>query len=189
VGIDEYGPLILWWPQADGWGYFGSNWTVSDPPAPPTNNPPATPLTFSATWSDSAPSGWDNNWGNPVDAPTAAYTRLFLYWMEFETTRTAYAVPRKNGDRWMNVRCCLQPRPMPDDWINHIELTLWDPAATTRKRVFRSDTDPFPALDFVSDMWDGKLYVDGNTSTTAYYTQASDVFMKGTVYWNSLSPS
>jgi len=38
-------------------------------------------------------------------------------------------------------------------------------------------------------MWNGKLYVDGNESTTPYYTQASDVFMQATIHWNPLSPS
>ena len=185
VGMDEYGPLILWWPQADGWGYFGSNWNVAyNPPVPPTNYPPATPLTFGATWSDSAPSGWDNNWGNPVDAPTAAYTRLFLYWIEFDTMRSASAVPHEDGDPWMNVRCCLQPRPMPAGWINHIELTLWDPAAPSHRRVISGPS----GQAWISTMWDGKLYLDGNENNPPFYTQASDVFMQATVFWNNSSP-
>jgi hypothetical protein len=183
--MDEYGPLILWWPQADGWGYFGSNWNVAyNPPVPPTNYPPATPLTFGATWSDSAPSGWDNNWGNPVDAPTAAYTRLFLYWIEFDTMRSASAVPHEDGDPWMNVRCCLQPRPMPAGWINHIELTLWDPAAPSHRRVISGPS----GQAWISTMWDGKLYLDGNENNPPFYTQASDVFMQATVFWNNSSP-
>jgi len=186
VGMDGYGPLILWWPEAYGWGYFGSNWTVAyNPPVPPANDPPATPLTFGATWSDSAPSGWDSNWGDPVDTPTAAYTRLFLYWIEFDEKRKASAVPRKDGDRWMNVRCCLQPRPMPTGWINHIELTVWDPAVPSHKRVISGPS----GQAWISTMWDGKLYMDGNENGTPFYTQASDVFMSATVFWNPLSPS
>jgi len=82
------------------------------------------------------------------------------------------------------------PRNIPAAWIHHIELTLWDPAYPNmgHKRIFRSDTDPIPGrLEFVSDMWDGKLYENG-VSGTAYYTQASDFFMQAIVYWRPAYP-
>ena len=88
------------------------------------------------------------------------------------------------------TRCCLMPRNIPAAWIHHIELTLWDPAYPNmgHKRIFRSDTDPIPGrLEFVSDMWDGKLYENG-VSGTAYYTQASDFFMQAIVYWRPAYP-
>jgi hypothetical protein len=37
-------------------------------------------------------------------------------------------------------------------------------------------------------MWDGKLYLDGNENNPPFYTQASDVFMKATVFWNQSTP-
>ena len=75
------------------------------------------------------------------------------------------------------------PRNIPAAWINHIELTIWDPATPGHKRVISGPS----GQAWISTMWDGKLYENG-VSGTAYHTQASDFFMQATVYWRPAYP-
>lgn len=55
-------------------------------------------------------------------------------------------------------------------------LTIWDPADTSKTRVFTSNNA------MILEQWDGVLYDSG---LNEYYCQASDIFMKATINWDS----
>jgi len=170
-------------------GYSDFYWTISSISSSPsfTSARPQSPDDFSVSMSNDPVPNWNPEWGATLDPATSAKSRLFRYWIEFDEKRKASAVPRKDGDRWMNVRCRIVPQNVRPNWVDHVELKVWDPAYPNaqRHRIINGDSGD-PCL---SKMWDGKLYVDGNESTTPYYTQASDVFMQATIHWNPLSPS
>jgi hypothetical protein len=164
-----------------GWS-DGPNWTVSNMPALPAPLPtgrPESPVEISVSMSNNAAPNWDPGWGETVDLGTSAQSRLYIYSAEFDHP-DASSIPRKDGDPPVNVRCRLVPQNTPG--VNHVELTLSDPAVPTHKRILVGPSGPCISL-----MWDGKLYENG-VSGTAYYTQASDISMSATVYWNVSNP-
>jgi len=136
-----------------------------------------------------------------ADEQATAESDLFLYAVDFTGGHPAPGSYSRNTNdtRRVNVGCRLLPEDMPTTWVQRIELTLWDPAYVGpngekyHRRVFLNTesecTSPsFVGKPFISKMWDGKLYLDGVTTSTAYYTQASDFFMSATVYWNPAYP-
>jgi hypothetical protein len=108
-------------------GYSDSYWTVSSISSSPsfTSARPQTPDDFSASMSNDPTPGWNPECGATLDPATSAKSRLFRYWIEFDEKRKASAVPRKDGDRWMNVRCRIVPQNVPLDWVDHLELKVW----------------------------------------------------------------
>jgi hypothetical protein len=113
--------------------------------------------------------------GEDMDALSfVPQTALFLYDVKFFHP---VKIPRKSADGEVWLGCALWPGNTPG--LYSIKLKISDP---TNSHMYREWTNV--GSWWVVESWDGKLYYD-NDPCMASYTQASDIFMEATVYFNT----